>query len=271
MASKWRDQVHLRPMSIPSFTTWITGASSGIGEATALALSSPGAHLVLVARRADRLAGVAAACEAKGARVHQVLGDVREVNVLYTQLAALPAPFSEPDVLVNNAGLALGLDKAQAASGDAWRTMIDTNVISVVELTRLTLPGMVARKRGHVVFIGSIAGHYPYPGGNVYGATKSFVEHFALNLRADLLGTGVRVTNVAPGAVNTEFSTVRFAGDAARADAFYKDFEPMVASDVAECVRWVVSLPAHVNVNTLEVMPTAQANGPFIYASNTVR
>lgn len=255
-------------MTSATLTTWITGASSGIGEATALALAVPGAHLVLVARRADKLAAVAAACEAKGAAVRRVLGDVRNMSALYTELTELPAPFCEPDVLVNNAGLALGLDKAQAADGDAWRTMIDTNVTSVVELTRLTLPGMVARRRGHVVFIGSIAGHYPYPGGNVYGATKSFVEHFALNLRADLLGTGVRVTNLAPGAVNTEFSTVRFAGDAARADAFYKDFEPMVASDVAECVRWVVSLPAHVNVNTLEVMPTAQASGPFIYATN---
>lgn len=250
-----------------NLTSWITGASSGIGEATALALSGPGAHLVLTARRADKLAAVAAACEAKGAKVQTVVADVRDAGALYEQFSSLPAPFNAPDVLVNNAGLALGLDKAQDADAGAWRTMIDTNVTSVVELTRRVLPGMVARGRGHVVFIGSIAGHYPYPGGNVYGATKSFVEQFALNLRADLLGTGVRVTNLAPGAVNTEFSKVRFGGDGARADAFYDSFQPMVAADIAECVRWVVSLPAHVNVNTLEVMPTAQANGPFAYAT----
>lgn len=249
-----------------SSTIWITGASSGIGEATALALATPGAHLVLIARRADKLAQVAALAEAKGASVQVVTGDVRHVDALYTQLSALDAPFSHPDVLINNAGLALGLGKAHEADGEAWRTMIDTNIMAVVELTRRVLPGMVARKRGHIVFVGSVAGTYPYPGGNVYGATKSFIEQFALNLRADLLGTALRVTSLAPGAVNTEFSSVRFGGDTAKADAVYQGYQPLGAADIAECIRWVLSVPAHMNVNTLEVMPTAQAFGPFAFA-----
>jgi 3-hydroxy acid dehydrogenase/malonic semialdehyde reductase len=166
-------------------------------------------------------------------------------------------------VLVNNAGLALGLEPAHRASLDDWETMIDTNCKGLVTCTRALLPGMVERGRGHVVNIGSVAASYPYPGGNVYGATKAFVQQFALNLRADLLGTGVRVTVVEPGMAETEFSLVRFQGDAARAKDVYAGIHPLSADDVADAVTWCVTRPPHVNVNRVEVMPTQQAFSPF--------
>jgi 3-hydroxy acid dehydrogenase/malonic semialdehyde reductase len=167
------------------------------------------------------------------------------------------------DVLVNNAGLALGLEPAQAADLDDWETMVDTNIKGLMYCTRAILPGMVERKRGHVVNVGSIAGAWPYPGGNAYGATKAFVAQFSRNLRADLLGKNIRVTDVEPGLAETEFSVVRFKGDQERADKVYTGTQPLTGVDIAEIVHWVVSLPAHVNVNSVEVMPTGQAWGPL--------
>jgi 3-hydroxy acid dehydrogenase/malonic semialdehyde reductase len=194
---------------------------------------------------------------------------VRDRGAIEAAVAGLPEPFAAVDVLVNNAGLALGLEPAQRASLDEWDTMISTNCRGVVTVTRAVLPGMVERNRGHVVNIGSVAGTYPYPGGNVYGATKAFVRQFTLNLRADLLGTAVRATSIEPGMAETEFSLVRFQGDAARASKVYEGVEPLSGEDVAEAILWCLSLPAHVNVNAIELMPVQQAFSPFAISRKT--
>ncbi|HYG68818.1 MAG TPA: SDR family NAD(P)-dependent oxidoreductase, partial [Anaeromyxobacteraceae bacterium] len=196
-------------------------------------------------------------------RVHAIAVDVRDAAATERALASLPAPFAEPDVLVNNAGLALGLEPAHRASLDDWQQMIDTNIGALVRITRAVLPGMVARDRGHVVNLGSIAGTYPYPGGNVYGATKAFVHQFSLNLRADLLGTRVRVTSVEPGMAETEFSLVRFQGDQGKANKVYEGVQPLTGEDVADAIHWIVTRPPHVNVNAIELMPVQQAFSPL--------
>jgi len=176
----------------------------------------------------------------------------------------LPQDFADVDVLINNAGLALGLEPAQRANLSDWETMVDTNIKGLMYVTHALLPGMVARNRGHVVNLGSVAGHYPYPGGNVYGGTKAFVRQFSLNLRADLVGTAIRVTDIAPGMCGgTEFSTVRFHGDEQQAAKVYADTLYLTAEDIAESVFWSTTLPAHVNINFIELMPTTQASGPF--------
>jgi 3-hydroxy acid dehydrogenase/malonic semialdehyde reductase len=186
--------------------------------------------------------------------------DVRERAAVAEAIAGLPADWAEVDVLVNNAGLAKGLEPAQRADLDAWDAMVDTNTKGLMYVTRAVLPGMVARDRGHVVNIGSVAGTWPYPGGNVYGATKAFVRQFSLNLRADLTGTRIRVTDIEPGLVGgTEFSAVRFAGDATRAAAIYAGTDALTPEDVAEAVAWATSLPARMNVNTMELMPVCQS------------
>lgn len=239
----------------------VTGATSGFGRAIAQRFVREGARVVATGRRADRLESLAAEL---GERLLPLPLDVRDRAAVATALAELPAPFAEVDVLVNNAGLALGLEPADRASLDDWEAMIDTNVKGLVYVTRALLPGMVARGRGHVVNMGSIAASYPYPGGNVYGGTKAFVRQFSLNLRADLAGRGVRVTDIEPGLCGgTEFSTVRFHGDADKAAGVYAGVQPLTAEDIAESVYWVASLPAHVNVNTLELMPVCQAAGPL--------
>jgi 3-hydroxy acid dehydrogenase/malonic semialdehyde reductase len=241
-------------------TALITGASSGIGEACAVRLLHDGARVVAVGRRADRLEALAARL---GPRLHPLPLDVTDRAAVEAALAALPGPFSRPDVLVNSAGMALGLEPVHRTSLEDWDRMIETNCRALVTLCRLVLPGMVARGRGHVVNIGSVAGSYPYPGGNVYGATKAFVRQFSLAIRSDLLGTPVRVTNVEPGMCDTEFSLVRFAGDKGRADGVYAGMRPLSPADVADVVAWCVSRPAHVNVNAIELMPVQQAFGPF--------
>jgi 3-hydroxy acid dehydrogenase / malonic semialdehyde reductase len=238
----------------------VTGATSGFGEACAEAFVRAGATVVAAARRKERLEALRARL---GAAVHPLVLDVRDRPGVERAIRELPAPLAAVDVLVNNAGLALGLEPAQRASLDEWETMIDTNCKGLVALTRAVLPGMVERDRGHVVNIGSVAGSYPYPGGNVYGATKAFVRQFTLNLRSDLLGTAVRATSIEPGMAETEFSLVRFGGDAARAAKVYEGVKPLAGADVAEAVLWVVSLPPHVNVNALEMMPVQQAFSPF--------
>lgn len=240
---------------------FVTGASAGFGEAIARRFASEGWRVIAAARRSDRLEALAGEF---GDAVLPLELDVRDRAAVEAAVEALPAGFADVAVLVNNAGLALGLEPAPAADVDEWQRMIDTNCSGLVYVTRAVLPGMVQRRRGHVVNIGSIAGHYPYPGGNVYGATKAFVHQFTLNLRADLHGSGVRATSVEPGlSGGTEFSTVRFGGDEARAATVYDGTAPLIADDIAEAVHWVTTLPAHVNINVVEMMPVAQAFGPL--------
>lgn len=243
-------------------TVFITGASSGFGAACARKFAEEGARLVLAARREGRLAELKEELSGK-AEVHTVRLDVREREAVSAAVEGLPDPFREVDILVNCAGLALGLEPAHAADLDDWEEMVDTNIKGLIFCTRLLLPGMVARDRGHVVNIGSVAGNWPYPGGNAYGATKAFVEQFSRNLRADLLGTGVRVTCIAPGMAETEFSLVRFKGEADKAAKVYAGVEPLTGMDIAGIVSWVTTLPGHVNINSLEVMPVQQAWGPL--------
>lgn len=238
----------------------VTGASSGIGEACVDALAGAGARVIAAARRAERLQALAAR---HPGRLLPLVLDVRDREAVEEAVAELPADWAAIDVLVNSAGLALGLEPAQRASLDEWETMIDTNCGGLVTVTRAVLPGMVARDRGHVVNIGSVAGTYPYPGGNVYGATKAFVRQFTLNLKADLLGTRVRATSIEPAMTDTEFSLVRFGGDAAKASQVYQGMQPLLGADVADAVLWCVTRPAHVNVNALELMPAQQAFSPF--------
>jgi 3-hydroxy acid dehydrogenase / malonic semialdehyde reductase len=247
-------------MTSPSVVL-VTGASAGFGAALVRRFASSGARVVAAARRTDRLAALAAEL---GDAVLPVELDVRDRAAVERAIADLPAPFAAIDALINNAGLALGLETAPRADLDQWEQMIDTNCTGLVTVTRAVLPGMVERRRGHVVNLGSVAGSYPYPGGNVYGATKAFVHQFSLNLRSDLHGTGVRVTCIEPGMCGgTEFSTVRFGGDQARAEAVYAGVTPLSADDVAEAVAWATAQPAHVNVNTIELMPVAQSFAPF--------
>jgi 3-hydroxy acid dehydrogenase/malonic semialdehyde reductase len=244
-----------------SLTILISGASAGFGAAMARRFVRDGHRVIATARRADRLAGLAAEL---GPAVLAFPLDVTDAAAVAALPGSLPEGWREVDVLVNNAGLALGLDPAQKASLADWDRMVATNVTGVLHLTHALLPGMVARDCGHVVNLGSTAGNYPYPGGHVYGASKAFVKQFSLNLRADLVGTGVRVTDLEPGLVGgTEFSTVRFGGDAARAASIYTGTTPLSPEDIAEAAAWVISLPAHMNVNRMEIMPTCQAPGPL--------
>jgi len=248
-------------MSGATRTVFVTGASAGFGVAIARRFVATGARVIVCARRADRLTGLAAEL---GTAVHAIELDVRDRASVERAIGALPPAFAEIDVLVNNAGLAKGLEPAQRAELDDWDQMIDTNCKGLIYTTHAILPGMVARGRGHVINIGSVAGSYPYPGGNVYGATKAFVHQFSLNLRSDLHGTGVRVTCVEPGlSSGTEFSTVRFNGDEARARGVYAGVDALTADDVAEAVHWAASVPAHVNVNTIELMAVAQSFAAF--------
>ena len=242
-------------------TFLITGASAGFGEAIARRAVRDGHRVIAAARRLDRLDALAAEL---GPALLALQLDVTDAATAAALPDSLPAAWREVDVLVNNAGLALGLDPAWKAALSDWETMVATNVLGVLRLTRALLPGMVERNRGHVVNLGSIAGDYPYPGGHVYGGSKAFLKQFSLNLKADLVGSLVRVTNIEPGLCGgTEFSAVRFGGDTARAAAVYAGTAPLTAEDIAEAVAWVVALPAHVNINRIELMPTCQGPGPL--------
>lgn len=238
-------------------TVFVTGASAGFGAAIARAYAALGARLILCGRRQDRLTALA---QELAAPCHILVLDVRDRAAVTTAITTLPAAFADIDVLVNNAGLALGVGPAQAADLDDWEAMIDTNVKGLMYVTHAVLPGMVARNCGHVVNISSIAGTYPYPGGNAYGASKAAVTQFSLNLIADLVKTKVRVTNIEPGLCGgSEFSLVRFKGDAEAAAKVYDGTTPLSSEDVAEAVVWATSLPAHVNINRIEMMPVSQA------------
>lgn len=244
----------------------ITGATSGIGEACARRFAQHGARLVLTGRRKERLEALKTSLNVP---VHLLALDMRDKQAVLEAVEGLPAEFAEIDVLVNNAGLALGMGAADESDLDDWEQMIDTNIKGVLYCTHAILPGMVARDRGHIINLGSVAGTYPYPGGNVYGGTKAFLNHFSLELRADLLGKNIRVTSIEPGMVETEFSKVRFHGDEAQAKAVYSGMQPLTAEDIAESVYWCASQPAHVNINRLELMPVMQAFSPFAVKRKT--
>ncbi|HZH47102.1 MAG TPA: SDR family NAD(P)-dependent oxidoreductase [Roseococcus sp.] len=240
----------------------VTGATAGFGLSIAHRFAGGGARVIAAGRRAERLEALRDELGAE--RVWPLVLDVRDRAAVEAAIAGLPPEWAAIDVCVNNAGLARGLAPAQEADLDDWDAMVDTNVKGLMYVTRAVLPGMVARDRGHVVNIGSTAGEFPYPGGNAYGATKAFVRQFSLNLRADLWGTQVRVTDIEPGLVGgTEFSNVRFAGDDARAASIYAGAEPLTPDDVTEAVHWVTHLPARVNINVLQMMPVGQSFGPL--------
>ena len=238
---------------------FITGATSGFGRAAARRFAQAGWSVVITGRREDRLKALADELLAL-VPVHYAVLDVRDSEAVQKVVADLPAEFKQVKVLLNNAGLALSPNPAQSVALDDWHTMIDTNCTGLVQVTRAFLPGMVARNRGHIFNLGSVAGRWPYAGGNVYGATKAFVRQFSLNLRADLLGTALRVTDIEPGLCGgTEFSNVRFHGDDDKAARVYADVQPLTAEDIADSVYWIATRPAHVNINTIELMPVAQS------------
>ena len=243
-------------------TAFITGATSGFGAACARRFAENGWRLILCGRRLDRLDTLRDQLAAT-VPVHAFPLDVRDEAAVNTAVAALPDGFGAIDLLINNAGLALGLEPAHRCDMQDWQTMIDTNIKGLLYCTRALLPGMVERNRGHIVNIGSVAGNYPYPGGNVYGGTKAFVKQFSRNLRADLLGTRVRVTNVEPGMAESEFSLVRFKGDDGKAAQVYQNVRPLQPEDVADTVFWAATRPEHVNINSVELMPVCQAFAPF--------
>lgn len=243
-----------------TLTVLVTGASAGFGDAIARRFVADGHRVIAAARRVDRLEGLHAEL---GDAVLPLALDVTDRDAVAALPGSLPAAWQTVDVLVNNAGLALGVSPAQVSRADDWDTMIMTNVMGLARMTHALLPGMVARNHGHIINLSSTAAMYPYPGGNVYGATKAFVSQFSMNLKADLVGTGVRVTDLEPGLVGgSEFSKVRL-GDADKAAAVYAGTTPLNPQDIAEAVAWVVNLPAHVNINRIEMMPTCQAAGPL--------
>jgi len=236
---------------------FVTGATAGFGAAIARKFVNAGHQVIATGRRKERLADLKAEL---GDALYVTQLDVTDRTSIEQAIASLPAEWQKIDVLVNNAGLALGLETADKASLDDWETMIDTNTKGLVYVTRAVLPGMVERNVGHVINIGSTAGNWPYSGGNVYGATKAFVRQFSLNLRTDLFGTKVRVTNIEPGLCGgTEFSNVRFKGDDTKGGQTYDKTNPLTAEDVAESVFWTSTRPAHVNINSIEMMPVSQS------------
>lgn len=245
---------------------FITGATAGFGLACAHRFAIEDWKLIISGRRNERLQQFCAQHPATA--IHAVSLDVRDRRQVRQCINDLPEDFRKIDVLVNNAGLALGLQGAQEADLDDWEIMVDTNIKGLLYLTRTVLPGMIQRDIGHIINLGSVAGTYPYPGGNVYGATKAFVKQFSKNLLSDLVTTGIRVTNIEPGLAKSEFSAVRFHGDKEKADQVYQGTKPLLPEDIAEIIHWVTSVPPHVNINTVEVMPVCQGCGPFAIHRN---
>ncbi len=236
----------------------ITGGTAGFGAATARRFVHEGWKVVITGRREQRLEELQQ--ELGGADVvHTITLDMRDRAAVEQALGDLPQGFRDVDVLVNNAGLALGIEPAWGCDMDEWETMVDTNIKGVLYATRTLLPAMVERNRGHIINLGSVAGNYAYPGGNVYMGTKAFVKQFSLGLRADLYGKPIRVTNVEPGLSESEFSVVRYRGDKEKADSLYEGKKPLTPDDIAECIWWAASLPPHVNINRIEVMPVTQS------------
>jgi 3-hydroxy acid dehydrogenase/malonic semialdehyde reductase len=249
-----------------ALTILVTGATAGFGAAMARRFIRDGHRVIAAGRRQDRLDALSGEL---GPALFPLVLDVTDAAAVAALPASLPEAWREVDVLVNNAGLALGLDPANKASLADWDRMVAVNVSGLLHVTHALLPGMVARNRGHIINLSSTAAIYPYPGGHVYGASKAFVTQFSLNLRADLVGTAVRVTDLEPGLVGgTEFSVNRFGGDTARAGAVYAGTVPLTADDIAEAAAWVVGLPPHMNINRMEIMPTCQASGPLAIKRN---
>jgi len=241
-------------------TILITGATAGFGAAAVARFIDSGWRVIATGRRAERLQALV---DRHGAeRLHVAAFDIRDADAMEAALASIPGPFRDIDVLVNNAGLALGTAPAQQADLAQWRQMIDTNVTALATLTHALLPTLIER-RGAIINISSIAGTYPYPGGNVYGGTKAFVSQFSLGLRSDLHGTGVRVTSIEPGMAETEFTLVRTGGDQAASDILYEGARPMTADDIAGVIHYVATLPPHLNINRLEIMPVSQSFAGF--------
>ncbi len=253
-------------MSLQNQTVLITGASSGIGEAGARVFAEAGAKLILIARRKDRLEQLEK--ELTHTSVHCLALDVCDRTSVQSALANLPEPWSSIDILINNAGLSRGLNKLQEGDIQDWEEMIDTNIKGLLYLTRSVVPGMINRGRGHVVFLGSTAGHQTYPNGNVYCATKAAVRVISEGLKQDLLGTPVRVSSVDPGLVETEFSQVRFRGDRDRAKTVYQGLTPLTPMDVAEVILFCATRPPHVNISEVLLMPTDQA-GSMLFNRQT--
>jgi 3-hydroxy acid dehydrogenase / malonic semialdehyde reductase len=246
-------------------TVLVTGATSGFGEAIARRFLANGHQVIAAGRRLERLDALKASLPAEQQKkLLNIVLDVCDSAMVEALPAALPADFSKVTILVNNAGLALGLEPAQKAFLEDWDRMIDTNIKGLVHMSRAFLPGMVERKLGHVINIGSVAANYPYPGGNVYGGTKAFVKQFSLNMRADLIGTALRVSCIEPGMCGgTEFSNVRFKGDDEKVQKVYSGVQFLSADDIAEAVYWTATLPAYMNINVLEVMPVQQSFNPL--------
>lgn len=247
-------------MMLKNKTIFITGATSGFGLACARLFIEHGARVVATGRRKARLAALK---KELGSNAHVIALDVRDNKAVLKAMNSLPAKFSRIDVLVNNAGGALGMSGFEHSALADAEQMVETNIMGLIYCTHAVLPQMVKRNTGHIVNISSIAGTYPYPGGNVYGGAKAFVTQFSLNLRADLLGKNIRVTNIEPGMAETEFSLVRFAGDRKKADQVYAGMQPLSADDIANAIFWAVTQPPHVNINRMEIMPTMQAFSPF--------
>lgn len=243
------------PIYLPK-CVFITGATGGFGKAFAQRFADAGCKLVLHGRSAEKLDALAKEFDVP---VHQLVFDLRDKEATLEQINSIPDDFADIDLLINNAGGALGLEKAHEADLEDWEAMIEMNNTSLVRISRLILAGMAHRKRGHIINIGSIAGNWPYPGGHVYCAVKAFVKQFSLAVRADLQGTNIRITNIEPGMAETPFSFNRFKGDKDKADQVYAKTKPLTAEDVAESVFWAATLPEHVNINSLEVMPTKQS------------
>lgn len=243
----------------------ITGATSGIGEACAYRFAKEGWNVIITGRNADRIDEVAEATRSLGAEVKSLVFDVRDRAAAIAAIESLDGAWSTPDVLVNNAGLALGQDKEHEGNLDEWETMIDTNIKGLLTMTRLIVPKMVERNHGHVINIGSVAGDAAYVGGNVYCATKSAVKALSDGLRIDLADTAVRVTNIKPGLVETHFSITRFRGDKERADKLYKGIKPLTGADIADTVYYAASAPEHVQIAEVLVLATHQASVAVIH------
>lgn len=244
-------------------TVFITGASSGFGAACAREFAKNGWQLVILGRRKERLLQLKEELQALS-NIHIIEIDLKDKEKLIKSLKSLPKSFQNIDVCINNAGLALGLERAFESNINDWEEMVDTNIKGTIYCTHALLPQMVARNQGHIINIGSVAGRLPYPGANVYGATKAFIKMFSDNLKADLLGTPIKVTNIEPGLAESEFSLVRFKGDKEKATNVYKDTKPIRPEDIAQIVFWIASTPSHININAIEIMPVCQAWGPTL-------
>jgi NADP-dependent 3-hydroxy acid dehydrogenase YdfG len=242
-------------------TIFITGATSGFGEACARLLASKGAQIIICGRRGEKLKKLQKELGEDSTYIVEL--DVRHKDKLITSINNLPEKFKNITALINNAGLAIGQNPAQHSALEDWDQMVDTNIKGVLYCTHAILPLMIANNNGYIINIGSVAGTYPYPGGNVYGASKAFIRQFSFNLRSDLMGTRIRVTNLEPGIAETEFSLVRYSGNEEKAKNVYAGTKPLVAEDIAETILWCLSRPSHVNINSIEVMPLCQAFGPF--------